>query len=215
MRLVHVCQQFVCMHASLSPRNAPWFRKFAAQQFARLKLRRLSSWPGKSKSSWRMATLNLREEVSEIRIFLERNPVLLDIAMTPCNAEELAAKLLAEAEIGLLGGDLSDTTWPRCCPSNVRKYVRASPKWNFPLENPFFTLRPYVANVVHDTVIHDAFWCRTFRCKAMNKSKWPALQHAVDHEYSWFTFYFFVSCILMSECFFCCLLTHSAFCWPK
>jgi len=57
-----------------------------------------------------MATLNLREEVSEIRIFLERNPVLLDIAMTPCNAEELAAKLLAEAEIGLLGGDLSDTT---------------------------------------------------------------------------------------------------------
>jgi len=36
--------------------------------------------------------------------------VLLDIAMTPCNAEELAAKLLAEAEIGLLGGDLSDTT---------------------------------------------------------------------------------------------------------
>lgn len=109
MRLVHVCQQFVCMHASLSPRNAPLFRKFAAQQFARLKLRRLSSWPGKSKSSWRMATLNLRE-VHEIRIFLERNPVLLDIAMMPCNAEELAAKLLAEAEIGLLGGDLSDTS---------------------------------------------------------------------------------------------------------
>ena len=56
-----------------------------------------------------MATLNLRE-VNEIRIFLERNPVLLDIAMMPCNAEELAAKLLAEAEIGLLGGDLSDTS---------------------------------------------------------------------------------------------------------
>ncbi len=76
----------ICLHACvLVAKKCTVVPEVCSTAIARLKLRRLSNWPGKSKSSWRMATLNLREEVNEIWIFLGVPVVLyIDIDVYIC-----------------------------------------------------------------------------------------------------------------------------------